>query len=84
MSFFIVMLVILQVVISFIVDEFKFKLVNTAKEMENNCPKHKRLFKDCRCNRCEYLGSIAAIIYLAVAVAGVHELNAMTNNINLH
>ena len=54
MSFFIVMLVILQVVISFIVDEFKFKVLDTAKERV--CPEHGKSFEYCRCKRCEYLG----------------------------
>ena len=53
MSFFIVMLVILQVVISFIVDEFKFKVLDTAKERV--CPEHDKPFEHCRCKRCEYL-----------------------------
>ena len=60
MSFFIVMLVILQVVISLIVDEFKFKLVNMAKELELVCSEHDKPFKDCHCEGCEYLGYLIA------------------------
>ena len=50
MSFFVVMLVILQVVISFIVDEFKFKVLDTAKERV--CKEHGKPFNHCRCKRC--------------------------------
>ena len=47
------MLVILQVVISFIVDEFKFKVLDTAKERV--CSEHGKPFEYCRCKRSELL-----------------------------
>ena len=59
MSFFIVMLVILQVVISFIVDEFKFKVLDSAKE--RLCPEHGKPFEHCRCKRCECINIIMCV-----------------------
>ena len=61
MSFIIITLVVLQVVISFIVEAFVFKI--SAREKSRECQKHHKLFSLCGCkegitfhhNRCVVL-----------------------------
>ena len=74
MSFFIVMLVILQVVISFIVDEFKFKVLDTAKK--RICPEHNEPFEHCRCKRCELsIGFEQCTIYMHMTLYTLDCMN---------
>ena len=47
MAFYIVTLVIIQVFVAYIVDEFKFKLT----EYTSNCDKHRVPFEHCLCTR---------------------------------
>ena len=63
------MLIILQVVISFIVDEFKFKVIDTAKQ--RICPKHGKTFEHCRCKRCT-LTPLPYILYITTYDALVY------------
>ena len=47
MAFYIITLVIIQVFVAYIVDEFKFKL----KEYTTDCAKHNVPFEHCLCTR---------------------------------
>ena len=51
MAFYVVTLVIVQVFITYIVDEFKFKL----KESVDECQKHNRPYEHCLCTRERHL-----------------------------